>query len=162
MVTPKISRQRRLEPETHRRAAEQIPTAAQQPPNVPRRFLGERPLPDPEGVERHAVGMQQPRHVVIRRHEQRRWVGERLIVEQYLGIDVAMRRDHRQVAHGVVDPPCDGALAGLRGQQPVRMQCQRRVGNAHALMMDLFTRRGNQRRAMSPAPYGLTPTWERR
>ena len=69
-----------LEPEAHRRAPEQVPAFAQQPPRRPRRGFGERARPDPEGVEPDPVGVQQPGHVVVGRHEQRRRVGERLIV----------------------------------------------------------------------------------
>ena len=126
-----------LEPEAHRRAPEQVPAFAQQPPRRPRRVFGERALPDPEVVEPDPVGVQQPRHVVVGGHEQRRRVGERLVVEQQPRIDVTVRRDHRQVTHRVVQPPRDRPLARLRGQQPIRVQVLRRPGRSHMLIVRL-------------------------
>ena len=62
----------------------------------------ERTLSDAERVERDADGVQQPRHVVVGRDEQRGGIAERLVVEQQPRVDVAVRRDHRQLAHRVV------------------------------------------------------------
>ena len=117
-----------LEPEAHRRAPEQVPAFAQQPPRRPRRGFGERALPHPEGVEPDPVGVQQPRHVMVGRHEQRRRVWERLVGEQQLRIDVAVRRDHRQVTHRVVQPPRDARSPGSAGSSRSGCQVLRRPG----------------------------------
>jgi hypothetical protein len=61
---------------------------------------------------------------VIGRDEQRRRIGEGLVVEQQLGIDVAMRRDHRQVANRLVQRSRQCPLRGVGGQQPIGVQRQ--------------------------------------
>ncbi len=57
------------------------------------RRLGQRPCADAELVQRDAAGVQQPGHVVVGRDEQRRRVGERLVVEQQARVDVPVRGD---------------------------------------------------------------------
>ena len=85
-----------LQPEAHRRSAEDVPMRAQRAPDLARRRLVELALPDAERVKLHAARVQQARHVVIGRDEQARRILERLIVEEDPRIDVAVRGDHRQ------------------------------------------------------------------
>jgi hypothetical protein len=66
--------------------------------------------------------MQQARHVVIRGHEQRRWIRERLIVRQHARVDVAVRRDHRQLGDRVVESARDRTLARVRREEPIGVQ----------------------------------------
>jgi hypothetical protein len=124
--------QLRLQPEAHRRAAVHVPVRAQQSPHLARAVLGERTLADAERVEADARRMQQPRHVVIGRHEQRRWIRERLVVEQQLRGHVTVRRDHRQVANGLVEPARDLARARVGRQQPVGVQRQHGIFGGHS------------------------------
>ena len=115
--TPKMSRQLALEPVPHRGAAEDVPVRAQQPPRRPAtapRASG--PWPTPSASSGDPAGVQQPGDVVVRGDEQRRRIRERLVLEQQPRVDVAVRRDDRQVPHGVVEPFRDRADAGIRGQ----------------------------------------------
>ena len=142
-ATSKISAELRLQPEAHRRAAEDGPVLAQPPPDRARGVLGERPWPTPSASSGTPDGVQQPRHVVIGRDEQRRGVRERLVVEQQARIDVAVRRDDRQLAHRLVEPPGDRARLRVGGQQPVRVQRE------HGVLVD-----GHARTTSAP----LAPT----
>ena len=56
--------------------------------------------------------------------EQGRGVGERLVVEQQPWIDVPVRRDQRQIAHGLIQPAGDRPDPGLGRKQPVGVQGQ--------------------------------------
>ena len=100
---------------------------AQPPPDRARaRPRTSGPCADAERVERHARRVQQPRHVVVGRHEQRRRVRERLVVEQQARVDVTVRRDHRQLAHGVVELARDRADSGSAGSS--RSGCSASAG----------------------------------
>jgi hypothetical protein len=61
---------------------------------------------------------------VVRRDEQRCGVAERGVVEQDPGIDVAVRRHDRELAHRVVEPTRDGADARIGGEESVGVQAQ--------------------------------------
>ena len=76
---------------------------------------GQRPAADAELVQRHAVRVQQPGHVVVRGDQQRGRVRERHVVGQPLRAHVAVRGDDRQVPHRVVEPP--GDVAGGRDRR---------------------------------------------
>ena len=54
--------------------------------------LGERALPDPESLQRHPGGVQQPGDVMVGGHEQLRRVAERCVVQQ----QSAGRRDRAE------------------------------------------------------------------
>ena len=79
-----------LEPVPDGRAAEHVPVGAHPPPDVPRLRLGRGRLRDTERVERDARRVQQARHVVVGRHQQRRRVRERLIREQQARVHVSV------------------------------------------------------------------------
>ena len=121
-----------LEPEPDGRAPQDRPALAQHPPHPPRRLLRERFLPDAQLVQPGAVGVQQPRHVVIGRDEQRRRVGERVVLQQPQRVDVPVGRDQRQIAHRCVEAPGDRPLRRVGRQQPVRVQREDGLGAGHA------------------------------
>jgi hypothetical protein len=135
--------QLRLQPEADRRAPVGVPMAAQQPPHLARLGLRQRAAAHAQGVQRNPAGVQQPGHVVVGRHQQARRIGERLVVEQQPRVDVAVRREDRQVAHGVVQPPGDRPRPRVRWQQPVRVEPERGRGGGHALMVGAPCGRGN-------------------
>ena len=114
--------QLRLQPVAHRGAAVDVPVRAQQPPHLPGLRLGKRAAAHAKLVQRDAAGVQQPGDVVVRGHEQRRRIRERRVVQQQPRIDVAVRRDDRQLPHGVVEPAGERTDSGLCRQQTVRMQ----------------------------------------
>ena len=114
-----------LEPVADRRAAKHVPVRAHPPPHGARRLLRQRPLRDAELVEPHARRMQQPRHVVVRRHQQGCRVSEWLVLEQHARVHVPMRRDHRQLAHSAVQLARDRPDSGLGGQQTIRVERER-------------------------------------
>ena len=80
---------------------------------------------DAEHLERDAGGVQQPRHVVVGRDQQRRRVAERRVVEQHARVDVAVRRDHGQRRAPRRRAARDRPDAGLGGQQPVGVKHER-------------------------------------
>jgi hypothetical protein len=82
--------QLRLQPVADRRAPEGVPMPAEQPPHLAPLGFGERAAAHPEGVQRDPAGVQQPGDVVVRGHQQARRVGERLVVDQQSGVDMAM------------------------------------------------------------------------
>ena len=105
-----------LEPAAHRRAAVDVPVRAEQPPHLPGLRLRQAGRADPERVQPDPAGVQQPGHVVVGGDEQRGRIGERLVVEQQPGVDVAVRGDDRQLPNGVVQPSRDRADAGVGGK----------------------------------------------
>ena len=136
--------QLRLQPVPDGRAAVDVPVRAEQPPHLARLGLGELAAAHAERVQWDPAGVQQPGHVVVGRHQQARRVGERLVVEEQPRVDVAVRGQDRQVAHGLVEPPRDRPDPGLRGKQPVRVEPERGRSVGHALMVGVPTRRDNR------------------
>ena len=111
----------RLEPVPRRRTAEQGPVLAQPAPHLAGLRLGELAAAHAEVVQRDAAGVQEAGDVVVGRDEERGRIRERHVVGEHAGVDVPVRREDRQVAHDVVDPPRDGADPRLGRQQPVGM-----------------------------------------
>lgn len=115
-----------LQPVPHRGRAEDVPVRAEQTPGLTRRSLGERALPDAESFQRYPGGAQQPRHVVVRRHEQLRRIPERHIVQEHPRVGVAVRGDDREIPYCGIQPGGYPAHRGVSGQQPVRVQGERK------------------------------------
>lgn len=132
--------QLRLEPVAHRGAAKHGPVLAQEPPRLASRRLRQLTLADAEVLEHDPVGVQEARDVVIRGHQQARWIGERRVREQDPGIDVPVRADQRKVTYTLVQPPCDPALAGVGGKQPVGLHPQARLAIPHRRTLSALPR----------------------
>ena len=107
--------QRALEPEPRRGAGEQVPALGEEPP---RRARVDRSA-DAEVGEVHAVGVQQPRHVMVRRDQQGGRIGESPVLGEHRGVDVPVRRDDRRGAHLREQLPRDPALDRIGGEQRV-------------------------------------------
>ncbi len=81
-----------------------------------------RPVAEPELVKTYAMSMEQARHVVVRRHEQRSRIGERVVLQEDLRVDVSVRGHDRQVRNGRIDLPSDRTHRRVGWQQPVRVE----------------------------------------
>ena len=75
-----------------------------------------------EVLEPDALAVEHPEHVVIRRDEQRRSVGERRVVGEPLRIGVAVRAHDRQVLHRRVEAAGERARRRVGREEPVRME----------------------------------------
>ena len=119
--------------------------------------LVERAPADAEGVQRHAARVQQARHVVVGRDEQAS-PGPRTARRRAAAADRRGRaaRSIGRSRDGLVQPPRDRAHAGLRRQQPVRMEPERHSGAGHA------THSAHRRPASAISCHGggtLRPSW---
>ena len=118
-----------VEPHARRRAAEQVDVVGKRLPGSPR--TGRRPTVErrhAEGLERNALAVEHPGQVVVRRDEECRRVLERLVGGEPPRVRVAVRADQRKVAHGLVELPGDRPRRRFGGQQPVRVEHERRHG----------------------------------
>lgn len=106
------------------RAVVEVPVAAEDPPGLTR--VGAVALAHVEVGEVHAVGVQQPGHVVVRADEQFRGIRERGVVRDDPGIHVPVRRDDRQVLDLLQKVAGDAPGARVSRQQSVRVGCYRR------------------------------------
>ncbi len=90
--------ERMVEPDARRRAAEEMVARGEGVPYLARVAVGRRAIAarNAEFFERHALAVQHPENVVIRRDEQRGRVGERRVVGKPLRIGVAVRAHDRQ------------------------------------------------------------------
>ena len=84
-------------------------------------------------LERDAVRVQQARHVVVRRDEQRGGIGERRVACEQRGFDVPVRGDDRQIGDDAVQLGGDAARRRGRRQQEVRVDVQRLAHPSAAL-----------------------------
>jgi hypothetical protein len=118
---PEDRGERAFQPEPRRRAAEQVPVVREQPPDRPGVGLdrGTGTAGHAEAGDRDALAEQHPGDVVVRHDEQPGRVGERLVVGQQAGIDVAVRRDQRQGGRERVELAGDVSLAGFGREQQV-------------------------------------------
>src|SRR5699024_4833562 len=98
--------------------------------------FGRYSVPDAEPIERDAARMKESRHVMVRRDEQRRWVGEWLVVEQHTGVDVTVRRDDRKVSDLRIESPRDVPDPGLRREEAVRTEPEQCFGHAETMAAD--------------------------
>lgn len=88
-------------------------------------------MPDAKLVERYAVGVQKPRHIMVRCHQEAGGVKERPVVEQDARVDMAMWADQWQTCYLAVQAPGDGPMAGVGGEQAVGVEPQRRYCRSH-------------------------------
>jgi hypothetical protein len=110
-----------LQPQPRRRAAEQVPVLREQPPDGPRVLLDRRAVAGryAQPLRRDALAQQHPGDVVVGHDDQVGGVAERLVAGQDLRVDVAVRRDQRQVTDQREQLPGEVALPGLGGEQKV-------------------------------------------
>src|SRR5690348_15060858 len=78
-----------------------------------------------EGLELHTLAVQHPEDVVIRDDQQRRRIGERLVVGEPSRIGMAVRTDDRQIADRLVQMPRDLSRRRIGREKPIRMKQQR-------------------------------------
>src|SRR5437879_4363677 len=82
--------------------------------------------------ERNALAVEHPINVVIRLHEQLRWIGKRLVARKPGSLGVTMRTDDGQVANARIDAAGNRARIGIRRKEPFFMN------QGHRYMLILF------------------------
>ncbi len=84
----------RADPVSGRGSLEQRPRLAELAPHGPWVRVGDGSLVEP--VERHAAGMDETDNIVVRGDQQRCRIGERCVLGQHGGVDVAVRGNDRE------------------------------------------------------------------
>ena len=119
--------ERVVEPQARRRAAKQRDSSARTSARCARASYADvaserTPRRHAERLERNALAVEHPEHVMVGHDQQRRRVGERRVVGEPLRIGVAVRADDRQVAHRRVERRGRAARGGIGGEEPVGME----------------------------------------
>ncbi len=128
-------RERVVEPHARGRAAEQVKVFGERVP-YPARVRRDRTAivaRNAQVLESYALAVEHPEHVVVRRDEQRRGVGERRVVGEPLRIGVAVRTDDGQILHRRVQAARESADRRVGGEQPVGIQVER---NGHVGVLE--------------------------
>src|SRR5581483_7421600 len=109
------------EPRARGRSAEEVPVAREQPPYRARVPLARRAVEAgyADGFQGDALAVQHPEDVMVRNDEERRRVGERLVVGEPGGVRVAVRTDDGERSHTPVEAASDRALARVGRQQAI-------------------------------------------
>ena len=106
-----------IEPQPGRRAAEQVIPVGEALPDAAVILLDRRAIAagDAQRLERHALAVEHAEDVVIRNDQQVGGRAEgRLRIGEQCRIDVPMRADQRQVAHGGIEGAGDAAPCRIR------------------------------------------------
>ena len=113
-----------LEPEPRRSAAEHVPAGRERPPDLARvRLHGAAVQPGhAQRVVRNTLRHEHPHQVVVRDHQQRRGVAERLVALEHRHVDVPVHRDQREVPRRREDLAGDRAGAGVGRQGAVGVE----------------------------------------
>ena len=96
-----------VHPHPRRGAAEEMVILREQAPACPRVGIG---VADAERVERDALRIEHPEHIMIGMEQQLGCVAERRIVRKPAGVGMAVRADDGQVRDFPVKPPRDAPL----------------------------------------------------
>ena len=136
-----------VDPHPGRRAPEQVEVFGEATPNsagiVFHRAAvktDDADLPGPD-----ALTVEHTMHIMIRRDEEMRGVGERGVIGEPLRVGVAVRAEDRKVGDGRVEPPRDVSRVPVCGKQAVGMQREgrRRRGHREASVDRLFSSTGH-------------------
>ena len=111
------------------RAAEQRHVLGEAPPDAPRVGLDRRPVErrHAQRLERHALRVEHPRHVVIGDDEQRGRIRERRVLGEDARIDVAVRTDEGQARGAAVELAGDVAHSRCGVEIAVGIEHDRRA-----------------------------------
>ena len=124
LVDAEDRRGRVLEPQPRRRAAEEVPVAGEELPDLARVGLDRSAVfaRDAELLEPHALRIKHAEDVVIWLDEKRRGIGKGIVLGIPARVGVAVRGDDRQVAHRGEEPSCDAAGHRIGGKEAIVVQ----------------------------------------